>query len=144
LPAPSRRIEHPGEFSILKVPQFTGDNGSLSGDEQQLASLRHVADLNFGGLRLRRSTIQGEGRGSADARLGDISATRNPVIAFGSEARVFAATTTQAGLKVRCEIDANTYPKGVKVEDDEMAALKIRPHDFHSEWNYTISPRTLN
>jgi hypothetical protein len=25
-----------------------------------------------------------------------------------------------------------------------MAALKIRPHDFHSEWNYTISPRTLN
>ena len=49
------------------------------------------------------------------------------MIAFGSEARVFAATTTQAGLKVRCEIDANTYPKGVKVEDDEMDALKIVP-----------------
>ena len=45
MPAPSRRIEHPGEFSILKIPQFPGDDWPLSGDEQQLAGLRHVADL---------------------------------------------------------------------------------------------------
>jgi hypothetical protein len=25
-----------------------------------------------------------------------------------------------------------------------MAALKIRPHKFHGEWIYTISPPTLN
>jgi hypothetical protein len=55
-----------------------------------------------------------------------------------------AAATTLAGLKVRCEIDANAYPKGVEVEGDEMTAVKVRPHDFHGEWNYTISPRTLN
>jgi hypothetical protein len=67
-----------------------------------------------------------------------------PLISYQTIVQLIAATTTQAGLKVRCEIEANTYPKGVKVEDDEMAALKIRPHDFHSEWNYTISPRTLN
>ena len=67
-----------------------------------------------------------------------------PLISYQTIVQLIAATTTQAGLKVRCEIDANPYPKGVKVEDDEMAALKIRPHDFHGEWNYTISPRTLN
>jgi hypothetical protein len=45
LPASSRRIEHPGEFSILKIPQSPGDDRPVFGDEQQLASLRHVADL---------------------------------------------------------------------------------------------------
>ena len=41
-------------------------------------------------------------------------------------------------------IDANTYPKGVKVEDDEFAALNILRHEFHGEWNYTIKPHPLN
>jgi hypothetical protein len=38
----------------------------------------------------------------------------------------------QIGLKVRYEIDAS-YPKRVKVEDDEMAALNIYRHEFHGE-----------
>jgi len=63
-----------------------------------------------------------------------------PLISYQTIVQLIAATTTKAGLKVRSEIDANTYPKGVKVEDDEMAALKIRRHDFHGEWNYTIMP----
>jgi len=64
-----------------------------------------------------------------------------PLISYQTIVQLIAATTTKAGLKVRSEIDANTYPKGVKVEDDEMAALKIRPHEFHGEWNYTINPK---
>jgi hypothetical protein len=58
--------------------------------------------------------------------------------------QLIAATTTETGLKVKCEIDANTYPIGVKVEDDEMATLNIHRHEFHSEWNYTIKPHPLN
>jgi hypothetical protein len=41
---------------------------------------------------------------------------------------------------VRCELDANTYPKGVTVSDTEMAALNVKYAEFHGEWNYTISP----
>ena len=33
------------------------------------------------------------------------------------------------------------YSKGIKVTDAEMAALNIKPADFHAEWNYTIAPR---
>jgi hypothetical protein len=33
-------------------------------------------------------------------------------------------TTTKTGLTVRCELDTNTYPKGIKVPDEEMATLK--------------------
>jgi hypothetical protein len=38
---------------------------------------------------------------------------------------LIAATTTKKGLKVRCELDANAYEKGIKVSDAEMAALNI-------------------
>src|SRR3954470_1844748 len=54
--------------------------------------------------------------------------------------QLIGATTTQTGLTVRCEIDANRYPKGIKVTAAEMATLAIERDPFHGEWNYTISP----
>ena len=37
----------------------------------------------------------------------------------------------------------NTYPAGIKVSDAELEAVNPRRHDFHGEWNYTISPKVL-
>jgi Rhodopirellula transposase DDE domain len=54
---------------------------------------------------------------------------------------LIASTTTRTGLTVRCELDTRTYPKGIKVSDEEMASLDIKGDAFHPEWNYTISPR---
>ena len=48
---------------------------------------------------------------------------------------LIAATTTKTGLKVRCELDTKTYPKGIKVSDAEMATLNIKGDAFHPEWN---------
>jgi hypothetical protein len=28
-----------------------------------------------------------------------------------------------------------TYPAGIKVTDDELAAVNITRHEFHGEWN---------
>jgi hypothetical protein len=53
---------------------------------------------------------------------------------------LIASTTTRTGLTVRCELDTRTYPKGIKVSDEEMASLDIKGDAFHPEWNYTISP----
>jgi transposase len=55
---------------------------------------------------------------------------------------LIAATTTRKGLKVRAEIDTSTYPAGIKVEDEELAKVRLRRDDFHGEWNYEILPRT--
>jgi hypothetical protein len=55
---------------------------------------------------------------------------------------LIGATTTKTGLKVDCELDTNTYAKGIKVTDAEMASLNITGDTFHPEWNYTISPRS--
>ena len=51
---------------------------------------------------------------------------------------LIAATT---GLTVECELDTNTYQKGIKVTAAEMATLNIERDAFHPEWNYTIAPR---
>jgi len=56
---------------------------------------------------------------------------------------LIAATTTKTGLTVRCELDTRAYTKGIKVSDAEMATLNIKGDEFHPEWNYTISPRTI-
>ena len=57
---------------------------------------------------------------------------------------LIAHTTTKKGLSISCELDRNTYPKGIKVSDAEMASLNITRDAFHPEWNYKISPRNLN
>jgi hypothetical protein len=32
------------------------------------------------------------------------------------------------------------YPLGVKVRDEELAAVPLERHAFHGEWNYTVRP----
>src|SRR3954471_6569362 len=41
--------------------------------------------------------------------------------------QLIAATTTDTGLIVTCDLDRNLYPKGIKVTDDEMAEINIEP-----------------
>jgi len=63
-----------------------------------------------------------------------------PLVSHQVIVQLIGATTTPTGLTVRCELDANRYPKGIKVTDAERAALAIERDAFHGEWNYTISP----
>jgi predicted transcriptional regulator len=53
---------------------------------------------------------------------------------------LIAATTTKSQLKVFAEWDQGTYPKGIKVSDDEVSDVPIKTHKWHGEWNYTILP----
>lgn len=64
-----------------------------------------------------------------------------PLTSYAVILKLIAATTTEAGLTVQCQLDTNTYPAGRKVSDEEMATLSLLPHAFHGEWNYTIRPR---
>jgi hypothetical protein len=54
---------------------------------------------------------------------------------------LIAGTTTRKGLKVHAEIDARSYPAGIKVPDAEMEKISLRRDDFHGDWNYEILPR---
>jgi len=63
-----------------------------------------------------------------------------PLVSHEVIVNLIAATTTRKGLKVRAELDSKPYPKGIKVTDEEFAALRILRDEFHGEWNYTITP----
>ena len=52
-------------------------------------------------------------------------------------------TTTKEGLTVTAVKDSNTYPTGIKVSDDDLAALNLSRDSFHGEWHYTIKPQRL-
>ena len=44
------------------------------------------------------------------------------------------------GLRIESELDTNSYPKGIKVSDEELAGVRLRRAKFHGDWNYTILP----
>jgi hypothetical protein len=64
-----------------------------------------------------------------------------PLLSYQTIVQLIASTTTRTGLNIKCNIDPNAYPAGVKVSDADMAALNLKPHAFHGEWNYTITPK---
>ena len=67
-----------------------------------------------------------------------------PLRSYRTIVQLIAATTTEAGLKVRAKLDEKKYPKGIKVSDTQLAAVNLAPHVFHGDWNYTISPSRTN
>jgi len=46
-------------------------------------------------------------------------------------------------LEVTCELETKTYDTGIKVKDEEMKSINLEKHDFHGEWNYTVSPNNI-
>jgi len=64
-----------------------------------------------------------------------------PLISHETIVNLIANTTTKAGLTIQCQLDTQEYPKGIKVSDEELEAVRIERSEFHGEWNYTILPK---
>jgi hypothetical protein len=67
-----------------------------------------------------------------------------PLVSHEVIINLIANTSTQTGLKIRAELDARTYPTGIKVTDEELAAVNLKRDKFHGEWNYSILPPHKN
>jgi hypothetical protein len=63
-----------------------------------------------------------------------------PLVSHDVIIQLIANTTTQAGLKIRAEIDSGHYPTGVKVSDAQLAGVNMQRASFHGEWNYKLLP----
>jgi hypothetical protein len=57
---------------------------------------------------------------------------------------LIGAATTRTGLEVYARLDQNTYPKGIKVSDKQLAAVNLTGDAFHPDWNYTIDQSLIN
>jgi len=64
-----------------------------------------------------------------------------PLISYETVVNLIGSTRTKAGLRVKAKLDPKFYEPGVKISDEEMDQLRIKPHRLHPVWNYTISPR---
>jgi hypothetical protein len=56
---------------------------------------------------------------------------------------LIGATTTSTGLKVYAQLDQGTYERGLEITDDQLAAVNLTRHNFHGDWNYTVSPSLI-
>ena len=61
-----------------------------------------------------------------------------PLLSHEVVVNLIAATTTQTGLTVQAALDQGHYPTGIRITDAELAALRLTPHDWHGQWNYTL------
>ena len=138
------RARYPNAHSLLITADGGGSNGSrvrlwkleLQKLADELGLAITVCHLPPGTSKWNRiehrlfSFITGNWRGK-------------PLVSHLAIVQLIAATTTKTGLKVRCELDQNTYPAGIKVSDAELETVNLTPHAFHGEWNYTITPKSL-
>jgi hypothetical protein len=63
-----------------------------------------------------------------------------PLVSYRTIIELISATTTKSGLTIRAERDQNYYETGVQVTKAELAALPLVRHEFHGDWNYTLTP----
>jgi len=64
-----------------------------------------------------------------------------PLISRQVVVNLIGNTTTREGLRIKADIDENTYAKGIKISEEELASLAIERDEFHGEWNYRLLPR---
>lgn len=53
---------------------------------------------------------------------------------------LIAHTTTSKGLRIQASLDERAYPLGIKISDEALDFVHLKPDKFHGDWNYTISP----
>ena len=63
-----------------------------------------------------------------------------PLLTYDVVVNLIANTTTQTGLTIRAKLDKRSYPTGVPVTDEQLAALNLELAAFHGDWNYVIAP----
>ena len=66
-----------------------------------------------------------------------------PLISHQVVVELISATTPATGLEVEAHLDTRSYPTKIKVTKQQMEQVRLRPHDFHGKWNYTIEPGAM-
>ena len=135
------RRRHPGAKRLL----ITADSGGSNGHRNRLwkVELQRLSDAT--GLEIEVCHFPpGTSKWNKIEHRLFCHVTRNwqgqPLETWEIVVSLIGSTTTESGLKVVADLDPNTYEKGRKVTDEELARVNLRPAPFHGEWNYVIRP----
>ena len=64
-----------------------------------------------------------------------------PLNSYETIIKLIGSTKTKKGLRVEARMDENTYQRGKKISNEDIARLKIISHDLYPNWNCLIEPR---
>ena len=64
-----------------------------------------------------------------------------PLTSYQTVVDLIGSTTTRTGLRIRADLDHNAYETGITITDKHFKTLPIQRHEFHPDWNYTITPK---
>ena len=133
---------YPSSRELLLVADGGGSNGACSRLwKQQVQHLANETGLAITVCHLPPATSKWN---KIEHRLFSyisINWRGKPLTSLETIIELISHTTTEEGLTVMAVKDTNNYPTGLKVSDEDMAALNLTSHPFHGDWNYTIQPQ---
>jgi hypothetical protein len=63
-----------------------------------------------------------------------------PLVSYETIINLIGGTTTEAGLRIKAKLNQGKYPIGIRVADEELAKVNLKPARFRGEWNYAVAP----
>lgn len=63
-----------------------------------------------------------------------------PLVSYEAVVNLIGSTRTRTGLRVKAILDTRRYDTGERVTSEQFKALRLKPHAFHPDWNYTLLP----
>jgi Rhodopirellula transposase DDE domain len=127
---------YPTSRELLIVADGGGSNGARSRLwKQQVQHLVNETGLAITVCHLPRATSKWN---KIEHRLFSyisINWRGKPLTSLETIIELISHTTTEEGLTVMAVKDTNSYPTGLKVSDEDLAALNLTSHPFHGDWN---------
>src|SRR3954447_1724721 len=131
-----------GSLSYPKAKELllTADSGGSNGIRVRLwkLSVQELADAT--GLRIKVCHLPpGTSKWNKIEHRMFCHITENwrgrPLRSLGVIVNLIGNTRTGVGLEIEAELDSNPYQIGIKVSDEQLAAVSIERDAFHGEWN---------
>jgi hypothetical protein len=137
------RPQYPGMNRLLITADGGGSNGSrLRLWKTQLAELAGETGLEITVSHLPPGTSKWNRIEHRMFSAITMNWRGRPLETHEVVVETIAATTTKTGLSIQAELDSNIYPRGIKITDKEMKAFEaahLQRHEFHGDWNYTVT-----
>jgi hypothetical protein len=133
------RERSPGANKLLITADARGPNGyRLRAWKVHLARLAAETGLDITCCHYPPGTSKWDGIAHRMFSFITMNGRGRPLTSVRTIIELVSATATTTGLTIQASYDPNPYPKGVKITDAQLAAVPLRRHAWHGEWNYTI------
>jgi transposase len=138
----SGKVLYPGKSDLL----ITADGGGSNGVRNRLwkKKLQDLANEEQIAITVAHSPPATSKWNKIEHRLFSFISLNwraQPLTSLEVVLELISHTTTTEGLPVMALKDNQAYPTGLKVTDEDLAALNLFRDSFHGEWNYTIKPQ---